>query len=192
MFSRDFKNYQELKGCIERAADTYSDPLFPIDSEYAVKNAWQLIKSGAMNKVIEHDGQIVAFGLASVCSPYFHSRDREVQQTYYQTFVRGVTAVKALVCFHKTMIDYAATYRINKCTTSSIMDSQDTFYRILEKEGWIRRGCIMVYVLDMDIQCAPRAAKRGRASQRVREVREVDQDVAALVPFSPADIQGIP
>jgi hypothetical protein len=46
------------------------------------------------------------------------------------------------------MIKYAAANSIRKCTTSSIMETQETFYRVLSKEGWKRKGCNMVFFLD--------------------------------------------
>jgi hypothetical protein len=142
---RDIRGITELRECIKFASEQYNDPLFPVDEKYFFRNMLQAIQSGASCKVIINNNEIVAWGCYIIAAPYPHSREKEVSQMYYQTKLKGFLAVKALRLYHRAMIKYALAKGIDKCATSSIMDTQETFYRILEKDGWIRRGCCMVY-----------------------------------------------
>lgn len=145
---RPLNNYQELKDVLKGICDRYNDPLFPTDYKFALSNIFKIYKSNALLVVIEYNDKAVGLGAAAINAPYLHSREKEVSQMYYQTSLEGIPAVKALMLYHKTLVEYAKVNGISKCTSTSIMDNQDVFYRVLEKEGWIRRGCVMVYLLD--------------------------------------------
>lgn len=145
---RDITNYDELKLCVNLVIYQTEDPLFPVDERFALSNMNLLMRSKCLFKVILIDNKVVGWGCAKIGQPHLFSREKEVSLIYYQTILKGILAVKALKLFHKEMIVYALANKIQKCSTSSIMDTQETFYRILEKEGWIRRGASMLYVLD--------------------------------------------
>ena len=147
---REVSSYQELKQCVGLTRDTYKDPLFPPDEKYFFKNILRLWQSGASVKVVLKDKLIVSWGCIVISAPYLHSREVEASQMYYQTLLEGISAVKSLRMYHAEIIKFARKHKVSKCTTSSIMDSQETFYRILEKDGWKRRGCFMVYNLDIE------------------------------------------
>jgi hypothetical protein len=135
-----------------------TDPYFLGERSYFEKNLMKVIQRGALFKVILMNNEIVAWGCAVIGAPYLHTREQEVSQMYYQTKLKGFSAVKALRLYHKSMIEYAEKNGIEKCVSTSIMDTQETFYRILEKDGWVRRGCTMVYKLPKKNPTGPRLA----------------------------------
>jgi hypothetical protein len=148
MFLRDIASYEELKACVKMAVHGYNDPLFPSDEKYGLVSMHRLLQSKCHFKVVIHEGNIVGWGCSRIGAPYPHSREKEVSLVYYQTILSGTKAVRALKIYHKSMIEYALDNCIAKCSSSSIMDTHETFYRILKQEGWIQRGSIMVYILD--------------------------------------------
>jgi len=145
---RDIASYDELKSCVYMSCGLCYDPLFPYDVRYALKNLFNVMQQKQFFKVITEDDEIVSWGCASVNTPYLHSREKELGSIYYQTKLKGIRAVKSLKLYHESMVEFATINKVPKCTSSSIMETQDTFYKVLEKAGWIRRGCIMVYLLD--------------------------------------------
>jgi hypothetical protein len=165
---RDIKSYDELRHCVHFAADNYRDMYFPVDKHYFLQKMIKAVKEGLRVKVILKDNVIVAWGGIAVGAPYLHSPEKEVSQMYYQTTLQGFSAVKALILFHKSMIEFAASIGVGKCTTTSIMDSQETFYKILDAEGWTRRGCAMVYRLT--VLDKPKVVQGSRVPNRAPNV----------------------
>jgi hypothetical protein len=147
MIIRKLKSVMELRDCVSNSIELYNDPFFPADKDYALRSILQAKQEGALIRVIEDKEKIVGWGIAALATPWLHSPDKQLSQLYYHTTLDGIKAVKALRLFHKEMVEYARKYKIRKCTTSSMLDNQETFYRILEKDGWIRRGCLLVYPL---------------------------------------------
>jgi len=145
---RDLKDYDELEHCIQMSIPMNTDTIFPYDLFYLKSNLFMLWKSKCLFKVIEYNNRIIAWGVAKIVAPQIYNKDKQVTQIIYQCSNKGISAVKALRLFHTIMIDWAVDNRIGRCVTSSTRDDADVFYRILEKVGWIRKGGILIYLLD--------------------------------------------
>lgn len=162
MIIRGLKDYKELKYCVKFACERYDSLLFPPDENYFFNSMKQFIKDGGIVKVIIVNDEIVSWGGIHISAPYLHTPEKEVSQMYYQTKLSGVLAVRSLRLYHESMVEHAKLHGIHKCTSSSIMGTQDTFYRILEKDGWVRSGCVMVHTQPISncIQKLPKGVHR--------------------------------
>ena len=149
---RDLRDYDELEHCIELGIPLNTDTIFPYDLFYLKSNLFMIWKSGCLFKVIENNNEsnnkIIAWGVAKIVAPQVYNRDKQVTQIIYQCKAKGILAVKSLLVFHESMIQYAIENKIGRCVTSSVRDNYDVFCRILEKVGWIRKGSTLIYLLD--------------------------------------------
>jgi hypothetical protein len=112
-----------------------------VDYNNAFKHLLHFTKSGkfVMMKV-DNDDNIVAWILALKTQSY-HSAEPMLQQVYYASSRKGVKAYRDVVDLHEAMIEEAQRVGLPMVISQgSHLDEDNTFSRILEKNGWERRG----------------------------------------------------
>ena len=142
---RDLKNYKEFQEWVDYAIDKYRDDVFKPNKSLSYNRLYTMIQNGAFFKILEYDKKIIAYGMAVITTPAFHSKTKALSMLYYHSKIDGIIAVKALKLFHREMIQYARDNKIPICMTNSILENYETFNRILISDGWERRGCSLVY-----------------------------------------------
>ena len=104
-----------------------------------------LIKHWRLNgyvRVIWLKGEIVGFIMASIV-PVMYSKEKHLAQEYYCTNLTGFAAAKAVIESHKGLVEVAKMKLIPVVISQgSHMDPENTFTRILERQGWTRRGFV--------------------------------------------------
>jgi hypothetical protein len=145
---RNVKSYGELIACVETSVKNYRDEFFPTDKNKSIAWLNNHVNSGGFFKVLEDSTGVVGYGAATICKPTIYSNQICLSQVAYHTTTKGRKAIEALRLFHKAMIDFARLSGVTLCVTSSILDNQDTFTRILERDGWTRRGGTLVMRVD--------------------------------------------
>lgn len=120
----------------------YQDEWFPVDPGYLMSN---LIGKGLFIRGIKKDSKVSAIGISQISRPFLHSKLKSLNLIYYQSLLKGYSAVKSLELYHYAMLKYALDNRIPFCTSSSIDNNHEIFLRVLRKNGWTLRGRTAVY-----------------------------------------------
>jgi hypothetical protein len=124
----------DIDKCVEMyIAKNYFPFADPVASK---KNLHKLVRSGAFNRTLIYDGEIIAWIL---CRPYtvLHLNEPVFQQTYFCSNRFGYRSVELL---HKEMIKASPVDLL--FSESSFTDTTNIFTRMLEKLGWNRKGSL--------------------------------------------------
>jgi len=136
--------YKEVLECATLSDDNYDDEFYSPNKNLFTKNLWDSIQRGDWAVCIKQYGRIVAYGIATAGRPYMHSNVRCLNQSYYHSILEGVLAVRALRLFHQSMIEEGQRIGVELVQSQSVLDNYETFNKILAREGWSRRGPMMV------------------------------------------------
>lgn len=94
------------------------------------------------------DNEIVAWILCDVAKP-MHQEELQFQQIYYASKRSGIKAYSDVLDLHTEMEKEARIRKIPLLlSTGSHMDETNVFTRILERNGWQRRGYVALKRLD--------------------------------------------
>lgn len=143
----DIKSDEEVL----EAVDLYhkiSDKLFiSISKEESIKNFKKLVSYKKFLKCIKKNNVIIAWIYADIMKP-LHMSENVFYQFYYASSETGISAYKCVVMLHNEMIKEASKRKIRySISQGSFMDEHNTFSRILEKNGWDRRGHTAIFEL---------------------------------------------
>jgi hypothetical protein len=143
------KSPQELLACADIYI-SYNNDFLKVDERWAHKQILDYWRQKNYIRVIWHEGQIVGFIAAIYCASK-HSPEYRLLQEYYCTNLKGFSAAKAVRAAHRDMIEYATRRGIGLIQSpGSHMDSDNTFVRILEKDGWERSGYLAQRRLEVE------------------------------------------
>lgn len=138
----------QLKRCVDIYIAQHDD-FFPVDRNICYRNVmayWRMPTEYV--KIIEHNRTIVGF-IAGAITTSKHSREKYLLQEYYVTNLKGFSAAKAVFLAHRDFEKFARDQRISMVISQgSHMDPDHTFTRLLEKDGWSRRGHIAIKRFD--------------------------------------------
>jgi hypothetical protein len=137
----------ELIFCVDMYASLNDNSFISVDKNFCIENIIKHWKSLNYIRLLKKNNQIVAWLLA-VEAVSKHSRQRYLLQEYYCSNLKGIASYKAVVLLHRDLIEYAKTNRFSFVASSgSHLDETFVFSRILEKDGWSRRGYAAKYNL---------------------------------------------
>jgi hypothetical protein len=63
---------------------------------------------------------------------------------YYHSSLEGYSAVRALIFVHEDMFKFAEKLKVELAVTSLCAHTKECFTTILEREGWIHRGFVLI------------------------------------------------
>lgn len=110
------------------------------------------------------EGRIVAWLLARN-TPHPFTEERALQQYFFASNLKGVLAYRAVVLLHELLEEEGRKKNYDiVVSSSSHLDENFTFTKILEKQGWTRQGYLALKRLAPASrhQAAPLRRKRGR------------------------------
>jgi hypothetical protein len=134
---------------LEKLARDYfentADPVIPID--------WNRVKLVLPNNIAQRNfvgiirkSNIIVGAIVAAVSRYEASSIVALQQTFYNSILTGIPAVKAVWAAHRLMIEYAKTINVDYAVSvCSFEDSTQQLNRILAKDGWVSRGHTSVW-----------------------------------------------
>jgi hypothetical protein len=139
------RTIEDIAACVEIYNSINDHSFLHMDVETSFSNFLKLSKQGFfMRLLVDDTGVVRAWIFASKVKPV-HSDRFSFQQDYFASNLSGVKAYKAVVLLHEAMIEEATRLNIGTAISQgSHMDETFTFTRILEKQGWQRRGHIAV------------------------------------------------
>lgn len=96
-------------------------------------------------RVLRADQKIVAWIYGDLVK-LDHQEGSNFQQLYYCSDLKGFSAARAVIALHREMFEYASLNSNSMYCVSpgSHLDEKNAFARILERDGWNRRGHIAV------------------------------------------------
>jgi hypothetical protein len=120
------------------------------DISYAVESWNRHWRSGGYFKIAVDDSSSILGFLIATETKAMHSPDRFMRQEYFCTSptLKGFKSVRVVKLLHEDLIDYAKRQRCKfVASSSSHLDEDFVFTKILEKFGWERRGYVAKYYL---------------------------------------------
>ena len=145
--TRPINSNKEIIEVIELYSAINDEEFMPVHKEYAYRNIWMHVKQKKFHRLYLEDNIIIGF---IFCSPFqnYHFCGRLFAQEYFFTNAKGRKACNVIKILHNEMIKEAVRLKCNAVVSAgSHLDEDYTFTRILEKQGWLRRGHLAVKYL---------------------------------------------
>ena len=148
MEPRKIRTIQESNACVELYIKMNDEEFIPANIDKSIKSFSNLVKSGAFLRILDdEDSEIVAWLLAQKVD-HPHINGMVLQQYFYASSLKGLKAAKAVIILHRALIEEAKRLQIRYVfSLGSYLDENNTFVKILEKDGWKRRNYAAVYDL---------------------------------------------
>jgi hypothetical protein len=111
-------------------------------------------------KILKKNDNIIAFIVAVIDKP-LHNNEVGLVQIYYACSEKGFTAYKCAVQLHEELIKEGIKQKLDfVLSQGSHMDPEFIFTRILENNGWERRGHVAMRRLPRQGSRFPRQGSR--------------------------------
>lgn len=137
----------DIAACVDLYRALSDEAFITSDRNSAIRNLWALVRQRRFVRCIRRNGVIEAWIYADrVHLP--HRATPHFQQIYYASSVSGIRAARYVVALHDIAAEYAKAEGYDLITSpGSHMDPDNVFARILEKNGWQRRGYLAAKAL---------------------------------------------
>jgi hypothetical protein len=135
----------EIQTLVEIYIQYNNNDFFIPNYKIALDSAIILYKQNAFIQLIKEDNEIIGGIIATVIQlPYF---DRPcLYQNFYISNQKGIKSFNAIKLTHNALIEYAERNKISYVISgSSPIDETQIFTRVLEKQGWIRKGHLALW-----------------------------------------------
>lgn len=131
---------QEVEECVDLYLSIVDQSWLPASRDTSIKSLMDKVRRQKFVRLIKKDSRIIAWIYADqVALP--HADYSLFQQIYYASNQSGSLAYKCVVALHDSMYEAGKLTDAKYCiSVGSPFDNDNTFTRILEKNGWIRRG----------------------------------------------------
>lgn len=140
MYVDKIRSRTEIELCVDLYGSRSEPSFLPLDYNLSKLNLFDKVRRNKFVRVFRVDDEIKAWIYADLVK-LPHASEQYFQQFYYGSSLTGSAAYKAVVSLHREMVLFANTTNATWCTsTGSPYDTENTFARILEKQGWTRRG----------------------------------------------------
>lgn len=139
------RSVSDIVTCVDMYLALNDESFIDTDRDTCIKNMIQYSKLGHFIRMAVIDGEIAGWIYARpVIVP--HRKKPQMQQCYYASNRTGIMAARLVKILNDCMAKHALAQGIDLVVSAgSHMDEKNTFARILEKDGWQRRGHIAVY-----------------------------------------------
>lgn len=138
---------EEVKYCCDLYISQNDPSFFKVNPQICYNNLINHWRSLGYLSVIRKDNRIVAWINANELRSR-HSSERFLMQEYYCSILSGFSAAKAVRLAHNDLIQEGLRRKVDYVMSiAGPKDPTCVLTRILEKDGWIRRGHIAKYNL---------------------------------------------
>ena len=143
------RSLSDIEECVNLYYNLNDHSFITVSKEESIRRLSQKVRQQKFVRLLIDDkNKIVAWIYCDVVKPD-HSTEPQFQQMYYASNLKGIQAYKAVIKLHEAMIEESKRLKVNLLVSyGSHMDEDYTFSRILEKNGWSRRGYVAVYKLN--------------------------------------------
>ena len=141
----------DIEQCVQMYLALNDQSFLPASAEVSIQNMVMKVRRGRYVRVIRKDTSIVAWIYADLVQ-LEHTDYLCFQQLYYASSAKGFSAARYLRLLHSDMVAQARATNAKYCVSvASHMDDTCVLTRLLEKDGWSRRGHVAVF----DLEAAP-------------------------------------
>jgi len=145
MIVRDILNVKELEYCLDMYYKQNDHSFVKIDKDFCLANITVHWRSKEFFKVLVKDNIIVGFLMATT-NKNRHCKESFLLQEYYTSTLKGFGAAKAVYILHDALIEVARKRKISLVVScGSHLDETNTFTKLLERNGWKRRGYVATF-----------------------------------------------
>ncbi len=117
------------------------EAFLPADRRKSLHSIERVFKQGQYLKVAKDENNTIVGWLYAAPANLDHSVQKVLQQRYFATNQRGVRAARIVVELHRDLVKHARFLAYDVVTSpGSHLDESNVFARILEREGWKRKG----------------------------------------------------
>ena len=119
----------------------------PASREVSTQNLIVKVRRGKYVRVVRKDKRIVAWIYADLVQ-LEHTDYACFQQLYYASDAAGFSAARYLRILHSDMVRQARATNAEYCISiASHMDTECVLTRLLERDGWVRKGHVAIFPL---------------------------------------------
>ena len=145
------KSLEDIEQCVQMYLSINDQSFLPASADVSIQNMVMRVRRGRYVRVVRKHDEIVAWIYADLVQ-LEHTDYSCFQQLYYASSAKGFAAARYLRLLHSDMVNQARTTNARYCVSiSSHMDETFVLARLLEKDGWQRRGHVAIF----DLQTAP-------------------------------------
>lgn len=144
-YLKEIASEKDLHYCVSVYAEANDESFLPVHFETALSYIRQQMLNGGFLRIIVKDNVQVGAVLAIKSKAASHSNLNALIQNYYYCSLTGFQAAKAVIYVHNEIEKEARKRRLPLAiSTGSHMDANNTFIKILAKQGWDTRGYIAI------------------------------------------------
>ena len=142
------RNKDDVRALVEMYYQQNDFTFLPASLEEAYRSLFGAVRANRFVRMALRDSEILGFIYADI-SKSTHMIEKMYQQLYYTSNQKGLLAARLVVLLHEALIEEAKLKKINLVVSAgSHMDEDCVMARILEKNGWKRKGYLAVYKID--------------------------------------------
>jgi len=139
------KNNEEIEECVQMYYDLNDHDFLDADIDTAIKNLFKIVRIKRFVRVVRDENDKIIAWIYAEKIRLLHMNYDVMQQIYYASNQTGLKAARCIKLLHNELIDYAISRNLNTIISpGSHLDPDFIFAKILEKQGWDRRGHIAI------------------------------------------------
>lgn len=144
MWIDTIKTKEEVEYCVQMYYDLNDHDFIDVDFDTSFKTLFQLVRLKKFVRVLKQEEKIIAWIYAEKVK-IAHMAYPVLQQMYYASNQTGIKAARCVKLLHQELIKHAEEINVNTILSpGSHMDPNFVFAKILEKDGWERRGFLAI------------------------------------------------
>ena len=137
----------DIQACVSLYAALNDFSFLNADEAVAYKNLLTAAKKQHFIRVLRENNRIIAWAWF-IKTQSLHMKESQYQQHYFASNQTGIKAARCVKLLHRAAIEEAKTLDVAfVISQGSHMDENNIFAKILEKDGWLRRGHTAVFKL---------------------------------------------
>lgn len=138
------KTKEEVEYCVQMYLALNDPDFIDADFDTSFKTLFQLVRLKKFVRVLKQEEEIIAWIYAEKVK-ITHMAYPVLQQMYYASNQTGIKAARCVKLIHRELIKHAEEINVNTILSAgSHMDPTFVFAKILEKDGWERRGFLAI------------------------------------------------
>jgi len=137
------RSIQDIADCVSLYSKLFDKSFIEPDEKHWTATMLRFVSAGKFFRIKLDDNDNIVAWISAIQTQAYHSTVPMLQQHYYASNREGVNAYRDVVDLHSELINEAIRLNLKLVISQgSNFDEKNTFTRILEKNGWERRGSI--------------------------------------------------
>lgn len=143
------RSLDDIDTCVKMYLSQNDESFIPASYEKAYHILNQLVKRNKFVRMaLNSEDEIIGWIYGDI-GEIPHVETRVMEQKYFTTNQEGIGAVRVIKLLHNALIQEAVSKDIKLITShGNHLDENNVFVKILEKQGWERRGYLAIYKPD--------------------------------------------